>query len=272
MPINVTCPGCQYTSTAPDDFAGKRVKCRTCGASVDIPSFRGGIEFRNQEPLELPAVEAEQPTIQPERKAHPLGFLALPVVAIVCLCVGFCFALLVNKEPKAPLPPAPAAVAIDPDPAVKSDLVKGLENRLLHLERAQYFAAHPAWGSSPFLVMSKGAKLAISTTLLEKGKLQPFVGVGLGFLIPDIMPFLEIDLGTPSSRVYGSALREIRPFLNPDALIFTSDYPSCFKPGQQAAAEEVMDRWAPILAKNCETFHEETIRYFARYPNPDDEH
>jgi hypothetical protein len=37
MPINVTCPKCGNTSTAPDQFAGKRGKCKRCGAVTEIP-------------------------------------------------------------------------------------------------------------------------------------------------------------------------------------------------------------------------------------------
>jgi len=60
MPIDVTCPGCEYTATAPDNFAGKRVKCRRCGASVQIPAMDGGLDLMSPDLADLPTIVTDE--------------------------------------------------------------------------------------------------------------------------------------------------------------------------------------------------------------------
>jgi hypothetical protein len=40
MPIPVTCPNCRRDFNAPDDAAGKRARCQSCGAQIEIPGER----------------------------------------------------------------------------------------------------------------------------------------------------------------------------------------------------------------------------------------
>jgi predicted RNA-binding Zn-ribbon protein involved in translation (DUF1610 family) len=37
VPIRVSCPSCQRAFNAPDNAAGKRAKCPTCGGPIEIP-------------------------------------------------------------------------------------------------------------------------------------------------------------------------------------------------------------------------------------------
>lgn len=40
MTIQATCDGCFRTYNVKDQFAGRRIKCPDCGATVQIPSGR----------------------------------------------------------------------------------------------------------------------------------------------------------------------------------------------------------------------------------------
>ncbi|MCR4317625.1 MAG: tetratricopeptide repeat protein [Planctomycetes bacterium] len=40
MPINITCNGCGFAGAAPEKFAGKLVKCKSCGNVIEVPSAK----------------------------------------------------------------------------------------------------------------------------------------------------------------------------------------------------------------------------------------
>ena len=40
MPIEVTCPSCRATLPAPDEFAGKKIRCADCQGIVEVPAAR----------------------------------------------------------------------------------------------------------------------------------------------------------------------------------------------------------------------------------------
>ena len=40
MPIEVTCPSCQATLPAPDEFAGKKIRCADCKGIVEVPAAK----------------------------------------------------------------------------------------------------------------------------------------------------------------------------------------------------------------------------------------
>ena len=40
MPIEVTCPSCQATLPAPDEFAGKKIRCADCQGIVEVPTAK----------------------------------------------------------------------------------------------------------------------------------------------------------------------------------------------------------------------------------------
>lgn len=40
MPIEVTCPSCQATLPAPDEFAGKKIRCADCQGIVEVPAAK----------------------------------------------------------------------------------------------------------------------------------------------------------------------------------------------------------------------------------------
>ena len=41
MPIPIQCAGCGARNLVPDDWAGKRAKCRRCATLVDVPTVKG---------------------------------------------------------------------------------------------------------------------------------------------------------------------------------------------------------------------------------------
>lgn len=81
MPIPVTCPGCGTSMNAPDQYAGRRGKCRNCGSAVMIPAAtstdlviqapanRAGVVETKASPL---------PTVREVRDATPLATRTAP--------------------------------------------------------------------------------------------------------------------------------------------------------------------------------------------------
>ena len=43
MPISLTCPGCDTGFAVPDTLAGKWIKCKTCGTSVEVVAARAAV-------------------------------------------------------------------------------------------------------------------------------------------------------------------------------------------------------------------------------------
>lgn len=53
MPITVTCPTCNARLGAPDNTAGKRVKCPKCGAVIPVPPADDGFEVVEDDGFEV---------------------------------------------------------------------------------------------------------------------------------------------------------------------------------------------------------------------------
>src|SRR5580698_10318836 len=75
MPITAECPKCGFTGNVPDQFKGKKVKCRKCaspflvGGPVPAPSKNGSAERKsNPDLVEMEVVEEKTP---PVRRARP---------------------------------------------------------------------------------------------------------------------------------------------------------------------------------------------------------
>ncbi|MCI0700244.1 MAG: zinc-ribbon domain-containing protein [Planctomycetia bacterium] len=62
MPIIVVCPGCSTKLSAPEEVAGKQVRCPKCGSAADVPAFVA-VE-------EVPVVEAA--VVSPKPKPKPV--------------------------------------------------------------------------------------------------------------------------------------------------------------------------------------------------------
>jgi hypothetical protein len=55
MPIDVTCPTCGAVLPAPDELAGKKIRCADCEALVAVPLANASPPpFANEEPLSPP--------------------------------------------------------------------------------------------------------------------------------------------------------------------------------------------------------------------------
>lgn len=40
MPIRITCPACEASAKVPDKYAGRRVKCKSCGQALTVPEAK----------------------------------------------------------------------------------------------------------------------------------------------------------------------------------------------------------------------------------------
>ncbi|MCG8586353.1 MAG: hypothetical protein MI757_16720, partial [Pirellulales bacterium] len=69
MPINFACPTCQKKYSVKDSLAGKRVKCASCGAVIEIPDETPGLadddELRlaDEKPPQRPTPEIPTKTV-----------------------------------------------------------------------------------------------------------------------------------------------------------------------------------------------------------------
>jgi hypothetical protein len=95
--LEVACPGCNTKLKAPDTSAGKKAKCKKCGASFRLPGNPAGSAGESQM---LSAVDV------PAAEPNPFAFDAL-----------------LAPPPPAPAPPKPAAkpLAATPEPAASDD-------------------------------------------------------------------------------------------------------------------------------------------------------
>ncbi len=55
MAIRFSCDGCGATFSVPDNFAGKRAKCKKCGAPVQVPAAVGEAAATSAAPAPMPA-------------------------------------------------------------------------------------------------------------------------------------------------------------------------------------------------------------------------
>lgn len=61
MPISVTCERCGATMNAPDEFAGRRGRCKACGTTVRIPGERAPVAVAKPIAEPVPAVVSARP-------------------------------------------------------------------------------------------------------------------------------------------------------------------------------------------------------------------
>lgn len=73
MPIPVTCPECFMDYSIPEKFAGKKIKCKSCGAAVAVP--RPGTAGPEADEFDDFGGPAFSPTAVPPRpgQARPAG-------------------------------------------------------------------------------------------------------------------------------------------------------------------------------------------------------
>lgn len=80
MSIPATCPSCKASSNAPDEIAGKRVKCPKCKAlmRIPLPDTEDGFDVVDSEPEARPAkrnrvrAEVDEEPIEARRKKRIL--------------------------------------------------------------------------------------------------------------------------------------------------------------------------------------------------------
>ena len=79
MPIEVKCPSCSATLPAPDEFAGKKIRCADCQGIVEVPAAK--LASNTEEPPQTygfaderpktkrrPAVAVAKDTVEPARR------------------------------------------------------------------------------------------------------------------------------------------------------------------------------------------------------------
>jgi hypothetical protein len=89
MPISVDCPKCSKTYTVKDEFAGRKFRCKECGAGVSVPDAAGG---GDDDPWGDDLDDAGGDALPPKRssagkkkkKSRGGGMPATVIVAIVC--------------------------------------------------------------------------------------------------------------------------------------------------------------------------------------------
>ncbi len=89
MPLSIECPECASRYKVGDHLAGKRVKCKKCGAGIHVPDSQN-LDHASELPLK--ADEGEQPEliqpvmskpIAPEKLSRPLGDAVIRAEAFV---------------------------------------------------------------------------------------------------------------------------------------------------------------------------------------------
>jgi len=102
MSIRINCPQCNMVMQAPAEYAGKRVRCKSCGSAIVVPEAPAGEEAFGQLTAEPPAVrpertkDAAEPNRRPDRPrtpAKPSGsssgmvlLIILGIVGVLSLC------------------------------------------------------------------------------------------------------------------------------------------------------------------------------------------
>jgi hypothetical protein len=72
MAIEVLCPGCFQTMSVPEQFAGRRIKCKACGASAEVPEI-DAVVAALAEIAEAEAGGASSPDIEEDLGPAPPG-------------------------------------------------------------------------------------------------------------------------------------------------------------------------------------------------------
>ena len=77
MPIEVTCPSCLATLPAPDEFAGKKIRCADCQGIVEVPAAKKApdaekqpqsYELADERPKKRRRANDEEPPAEPARR------------------------------------------------------------------------------------------------------------------------------------------------------------------------------------------------------------
>lgn len=122
MPIDVTCPKCNLILPAPDEYAGKRIRCADCETIVDVPvpgattverEYTPTVAGRERSSGERP-VRRRRPAEPAPRRAGL--FLAIAGVFLATILAGGLWYWTTREDEQPQPPPAPAPVPI-PAPA-----------------------------------------------------------------------------------------------------------------------------------------------------------
>ena len=100
MPIVVTCPGCSTTLKAPDNAAGRRLKCPKCTSAIDVPAPAPPEEIVEDLPAGAIQEEPAAPmpahaTPQERAPAPPPGQISRQTVGLIA--IGGAGALGIHK-------------------------------------------------------------------------------------------------------------------------------------------------------------------------------
>lgn len=108
MPIQVSCSSCGDQFKAPDDAAGKRTKCPTCGTPIEIPTPLASEEILEAEPDLPPQFSDEDFEVEPppelpqtdQRKPCPMCGEMIQADAVKCRYCGEIFDPVLKKKQK----------------------------------------------------------------------------------------------------------------------------------------------------------------------------
>jgi predicted RNA-binding Zn-ribbon protein involved in translation (DUF1610 family) len=108
MAIQVTCPSCQGKFNAPDNAAGKRAKCPTCGSAIQIPTPAPVEEILEAEALPASPYSDEDFEVEapaalpatPDTKPCPMCGETIQKSALKCRHCGEIFDPLLRAQTK----------------------------------------------------------------------------------------------------------------------------------------------------------------------------
>ena len=124
MPIDVTCPKCNLILPAPDEFAGKRIRCADCNTIVDVPSpgastvdLKPAPNF-DRPPRRFLNDDDQRPRRreEPERASMAIPLIFAGVLAGSIAIAGAAFFVLGERKVEPPVEPIPAPRPIPIDP------------------------------------------------------------------------------------------------------------------------------------------------------------
>lgn len=106
MPIKVNCSSCGDQFKAPDNAAGKRTKCPTCGSPIEIPTSSASEEIFEAEPAPPPQFTDEDFELEPppelpageSRKPCPMCGEMIQPEAVKCRYCGEIFDPVLKKK------------------------------------------------------------------------------------------------------------------------------------------------------------------------------
>ncbi len=97
--IQFKCEGCNEKYTVPDEYAGKKVRCKKCDHVNRIPSQKNSVSFVNKDTLPDPQVSEQDYYHEQEQSSFPKALIVLISLVSIVVVLSVSFAIVhVNKK------------------------------------------------------------------------------------------------------------------------------------------------------------------------------